>query len=60
MPGPLSIIGEWRTAGGIVRTSLGEEILPTLLIGMWAGAVSHSLTDIAVSYIKTGRVSKLF
>ena len=34
---------------------LGEYGLAGLFVGMWLGAASHTLTDIAGTYIKTGR-----
>lgn len=50
----------WRTIGDLCRQRLGEGILLTLFFGMWFGAASHTLTDLAGTYVKTGRRSKLF
>ena len=53
----LSIFGDtWRNLGAYVRGGLGEHFLIATFAGMWAGAASHTLTDIAGTYIKTGRV----
>ncbi len=35
---------------------LGEHGLMSLFAGMWIGAASHTFTDLAGSYVKTGRV----
>lgn len=50
----------WRQIGGSLRTGLGEYIFAAIFIGMWAGAASHTFTDIAGTYVKTGRVSEFF
>lgn len=47
----------WRTIGEFTRTNLGDGFLMALFTGMWAGAASHTFTDMAGSYIKTGRVT---
>jgi uncharacterized metal-binding protein len=38
--------------------ALGPYGLPGLFIGMWLGAASHTFTDLAGSYVKTGRVTE--
>ena len=38
--------------------TLGSHGLVALFIGMWLGAASHTFTDLAGSYVKTGRVSE--
>jgi len=50
----------WRSIGQFVRPHIGDGILLTTFIGMWVGAASHTFTDLAGTYIKTGRRSKLF
>jgi uncharacterized metal-binding protein len=47
----------WRQAGESMRSAFGNNILLAVFIGMWAGAASHTFTDMAGSYIKTGRVT---
>src|SRR5688500_13977716 len=37
---------------------LGVYELPAILVGMWMGAASHTFTDLAGSYVKTGRVTE--
>ena len=38
--------------------ALGRYGMPGLFIGMWLGAASHTFTDLAGSYVKTGRVTE--
>ena len=55
----LSVFADaWRQFGGYIRNGLGEHFLPALFIGMWTGAASHTFTDMAGTYIKTGRVTE--
>lgn len=48
----------WRGIGEFVRTNLGSDFLLWVFIGLWFGAASHTFTDMAGSFIKTGRVAK--
>jgi uncharacterized metal-binding protein len=48
----------WSSIGEYVRANAGEYAFPAAFIGLWLGAASHTLTDIAGSFIKTGRVSE--
>lgn len=50
----------WRTLGAYFGGKSTFEILTAVFVGMWLGAASHTLTDIAITYIKTGRVNALF
>lgn len=50
----------WAIVGDTLRGSFGENFLMLVFAGLWLGAASHSLTDIAGSYVKTGRPGKLF
>lgn len=49
----------WRGAGALSFSLLGDQMLLAIFAGMWAGAASHTLTDVTVSYVKTGRVDIL-
>ena len=49
----------WRMISGLVRSYGGENFLVLVFLGMWTGAASHTITDIAGSFIKTGRVGKI-
>ncbi len=46
----------WRDFGESVRANIGEYFLPSVFIGLWLGAASHTLTDMAGSFVKTGRI----
>ena len=48
----------WRNIGEIVRANLGSDFLLLVFVGLWLGAASHTFTDMAGSFIKTGRVAK--
>lgn len=50
----------WESIGTMAGADSTIEILLTVLVGMWLGAASHTLTDVAITYIKTGRVNALF
>ena len=48
----------WRSVGNYTRTYLGESFLLFTFLGLWIGAASHTFTDMAGSFIKTGRREK--
>lgn len=48
----------WATLRGYSDLVLGANGAIALFVGMWIGAASHTFTDLAGSYIKTGRVSE--
>ncbi len=52
-------IGEVASAWGTIGKASGEYLGLTLLFaafaGTWLGAASHTITDITITYIKTGR-----
>jgi uncharacterized metal-binding protein len=50
----------WNTVGGLARNYLGENFLLFTFLGLWLGAASHTVTDIAGTFIKTGRREKFF
>lgn len=47
----------WSTIGEWVRSRTSDHFLPAIFAGLWSGAASHTLTDMAGSYVKTGRVT---
>ena len=51
-----AVAGTWRAAGTFARTQLGWMNIAAIFFGLWAGAASHTFTDMAGSYIKTGRI----
>lgn len=59
LPGLNDIPTIWRPIGGFVNSYLGgSEFYVLSFIGVWVGAASHTFTDLAGSFIKTGRVAK--
>ncbi|HXG85310.1 MAG TPA: metal-binding protein [Pyrinomonadaceae bacterium] len=46
----------WIQIGETVREGVGENTLLSVFIGLWIGAASHTLTDLAGTFIKTGRM----
>lgn len=60
LPNIASFTRGWESIGATVGSGSSVEVLVTILAGMWAGAASHTLTDISITYIKTGRVNALF
>ena len=50
----------WRLVADTVRKYLGNNFLILSFVGLWLGAASHTFSDMAITYIKTGRVEKMF
>jgi uncharacterized metal-binding protein len=47
----------WQPVGEFTRGRLGNNFLLLTFIGLWLGAASHTFTDMAGSFVKTGRVA---
>lgn len=58
LPGAEQITSVWRPIGDFIRAWFGEHFLVLIFLGLWLGAASHTFTDMAGSFIKTGRVAK--
>lgn len=58
LPNLLQITKTWQPIGEFVRTNIGEYAMPSMFIGLWLGAASHTITDMAGTFIKTGRVGE--
>ena len=58
MPGLENITQVWQPVGEFVRTQFGEHFLVLFFLGTWLGAASHTFTDLAGSFVKTGRIAK--
>ncbi len=52
-----SFVRGWESAGIMSNSGSVLRAILVVFVGMWAGAASHTLTDIAITFIKTGRVS---
>ncbi len=58
MPGILQFFDAWRAIGNFSRETFGASIFIYVFAGLWLGAASHTLTDLSVSYIKTGKLGE--
>jgi Uncharacterized metal-binding protein len=58
MPGLVEFAGAWQWIGQFGRDHLGENVFVILFCGLWLGAASHTFTDMAGTFIKTGRVTE--
>lgn len=58
MPRAAQIMNAWQGIGSMTRDDLGLVLVLAGFAGMWLGAASHTITDIAASYVTTGRVSE--
>ena len=57
-PDLLEMTKTWGAISEYVRVNAGEYAFPSLFVGLWLGAASHTFTDMAGSFIKTGRVTE--
>ena len=57
LPNLLQITKTWQPIGEFVRTNIGDYAMPSLFAGLWLGAASHTFTDMAGTFIKTGRIT---
>jgi uncharacterized metal-binding protein len=48
----------WQQIGDYVRANFGDYAFAAAFAGLWLGAASHTLTDMAGSFVKTGRVTE--
>ncbi|MBP6003823.1 MAG: metal-binding protein [Pyrinomonadaceae bacterium] len=59
-PDAADFLAAWQTVGNFVRKYFGENFLLFTFLGLWLGAASHTFTDMAGTFIKTGRREKFF
>jgi uncharacterized metal-binding protein len=57
-PGILEFARVWGDLRVYSNQMLGPSGLIAIFAGMWIGAASHTFTDLAGSYVKTGRVTE--
>ena len=48
----------WQNVGEYTRSHFGEHFFLFVFLGLWLGAASHTFTDMAGSFVKTGRIVK--
>lgn len=58
VPDPAEFAKIWQRIGALSRDHAGVYLMAAAFIGMWSGAASHTFTDMAVSYVRTGRVTE--
>jgi uncharacterized metal-binding protein len=58
LPNPIEFVKVWSAIGEYVRADLDERAFLYVFAGLWLGAASHTLTDIAGSFVKTGRIGE--
>jgi uncharacterized metal-binding protein len=58
LPNLLQMTKTWQPIGEFVRTNIGDYAMPSLFAGLWLGAASHTVTDMAGTFIKTGRIGE--
>lgn len=49
---------QWQIIGEYARINLGEYVFYAIFAGLWFGAASHTITDMAGSFVKTGRLGE--
>lgn len=60
LPGIVAFARFWQPLTETMSLRLGDHFFLFGFIGLWLGAASHTFTDLAGSFIKTGRVAKFF
>ncbi len=60
IPGLINFSKAWHDIGGFAGDLFGMDGMAAIFFGTWLGAASHTVTDLTVSYIKTGRRGELF
>ena len=58
LPKLVEFTKSWHEIGVFVRVSIGEYAFPAVFAGLWVGAASHTITDMAGSFVKTGRIGE--
>ncbi len=58
LPNLMQMTKTWQGVGDFIRTNIGDYAMPSLFVGLWLGAASHTVTDMAGTFIKTGRIGE--
>jgi uncharacterized metal-binding protein len=58
LPNLMGMTKTWQGIGDFVRLNFGNYAMPTLFLGFWLGAASHTFSDLAGTFIKTGRIGE--
>jgi uncharacterized metal-binding protein len=54
----LDLAKVWQPVGSYISQTFGDHFLLFVFLGLWLGAASHTFTDMAGSFVKTGRVTE--
>lgn len=57
-PNFAQILDFGQTIGNWTRANVGDYALLVVFFGLWWGAASHTLTDIAGTFVKTGKIGE--
>ena len=57
VPAIADLVSVWQQIGAFINTHLGDSFLFLVFAGLWLGAASHTFTDMAGSFVRTGRVA---
>jgi len=57
LPRLIEFTKAWSGIGEVARANFGEYVFIWLFAGLWLGAASHTLTDMAGTFVKTGKVT---
>jgi uncharacterized metal-binding protein len=58
LPDLIAFAKIWQAIGGMLLIETREFFAAGLFTGIWLGAASHTFTDMAGTFIKTGRVTE--
>ena len=58
LPRIMEFAQTWKQIGAFIRTNIGDYAMPSAFVGLWLGAASHTFTDMAGSFVKTGRITE--
>lgn len=58
LPRLIEFTKTWTNIGEFARANFGQYVFISLFAGLWLGAASHTFTDMAGTFVKTGRVTE--
>jgi len=59
IPHFFEFFNNWHDFGEYIRMRLGKNVFYFAFLGCWLGAASHTIVDMFVTFIKTGRTGKI-
>ena len=58
LAGAIDFFRAWQNLAVAFNAHIGQSYAAAVFLGLWLGAAAHTFTDIAGTYIKTGRVQR--